>query len=71
MLLGVPVFVVIYTAINVAVENSLKRKNLPSEQLDYFGLDHSDPISMEPIRKEGIQIEYRGKNYTPPVEESE
>ncbi|MBQ9732638.1 MAG: AI-2E family transporter, partial [Clostridia bacterium] len=67
MLLGVPVFVVIYTAINVAVENSLKRKNLPSEQLDYFGLDHIDPISMEPIRKEGIQIEYKGRNRSPEV----
>ena len=59
MLLGVPVFVVIYTAINVAVENSLQRKNLPSEQLDYFGLDHIDPITMKPIRKEGIKLESR------------
>ena len=67
MLLGVPVFVVIYTAINVAVENSLKRKNLPSEQIDYFGLDHIDPISMQPVRKEGIQIEYKGKNREPEI----
>jgi len=51
----------------VAVENSLKRKNLPSEQIDYFGLDHIDPISMEPIRKEGIQIEYKGKNREPEI----
>ena len=59
MLLGVPVFVVIYTAVNVAVESSLEKKNLPHEQLDYFGLDHIDPITMKPIRKEGIKLESR------------
>ena len=71
MLLGLPVFVVIYTAINVAVEDSLKRKNLPSEQIDYFGLDHIDPISMEPVRKEGIHIEYKGKKTIPDIAENE
>ena len=71
MLLGLPVFVVIYTAINLAVEDSLKRKNLPSEQLDYFGLDHIDPISMEPVRMEGIQIEYKGKKTIPDIAENE
>ncbi len=70
MLLGVPVFVVIYTAINVAVENSLKRKNLPSEQLDYFGLDHIDPITMRPIQKEGIQLErWKDKVEEKPIDE--
>lgn len=59
MLLGVPVFVIIYTAVNLAIENSLEKKNLPSEQLDYFGLDHIDPITMKPIRKEGIHLENR------------
>lgn len=62
MLLGVPVFVVIYTAINYSVENSLRKKNLPHEQLDYFGLDHIDPITMRPIQKEGIVLErWKGK----------
>jgi len=70
MLLGVPVFVVIYTAINVAVENSLKRKNLPSDQLDYFGLDHIDPITMRPIQKEGIQLErWKNKVEEKPIDE--
>ncbi len=72
MLLGVPVFVVIYTAINVAVENSLKRKNLPSEQLDYFGLDHIDPITMRPIQKEGIQLErWKDKVEEKPIDEDD
>lgn len=72
MLLGVPVFVVIYTAINVAVENSLKRKNLPSDQLDYFGLDHIDPITMRPIQKEGIQLErWKDKVEEKPIDDTD
>ena len=59
MLLGVPVFVILYTAVNVAVENSLMKKNLPHEQNDYFALDHIDPITMKPIHKEGYQIEHK------------
>jgi hypothetical protein len=51
--------VVIYTAINVAVEDALRKKDLPHEQLDYFGLDHIDPITLKPIRKEGIRLESR------------
>ena len=59
MLLGVPVFVIIYTAVNVAVENALRKKNLPHEQNNYFALDHIDPITMQPIHKEGYQIEHK------------
>ena len=72
MLLGVPVFVVIYTAINYSIENSLKKKNLPHEQLDYFGLDHIDPITMRPIQKEGIILErWKDKVEEKPQKESD
>lgn len=51
MLLGVPVFVVIYTAINSAVERKLKRSDLPWEAADYMELDRIDPVTHEFIKK--------------------
>jgi len=49
MLLGVPVFVVIYTLITRAVERKLKRSNLPVEVTSYLNLDHIDPVTREVI----------------------
>ena len=51
MLLGVPVFVVIYTVINNAVERRLRRGDLPVEVEEYRDLDHIDAVTRESIKK--------------------
>ena len=51
MLLGVPVFVVIYTVINNAVERRLRRGDLPVEVEEYRDLDHIDAVTREGIKK--------------------
>ena len=50
MLLGVPVFVVIYTGITMLVERKLKRRSLPLDPEDYADLDHIDPVTRRPVR---------------------
>ena len=50
MLLGVPVFVVIYTGITMLVERRLKRNSLPVDPEDYADLDRIDPVTREPIK---------------------
>ena len=50
MLLGVPVFVVLYTFLNNRVEKRLKRNDLPSETEDYVDLDHIDPVTREAVK---------------------
>ena len=50
MLLGVPVFVVIYTGLTKLVERRLKRNSLPVDPNDYADLDHIDPVTREPIK---------------------
>ena len=50
MLLGVPVFVVIYTLINLSIEKNLKEKDLPFETSDYIGMDYIDPVSREIVK---------------------
>lgn len=50
MLLGVPVFVVIYTLINMSIEKNLKKKDLPWETGDYVNMDYIDPVSREIIK---------------------
>lgn len=52
MLLGVPVFVVIYTAVNTHVEKKLKRSGLPWEMEDYMDIDHIDPVTRRAVKKE-------------------
>ena len=49
MLLGVPVFVVIYTLINKLISRKLRRSDLPTEVDDYRNLDHIDPITREAV----------------------
>ncbi len=51
MLLGVPVFVIIHSAINASIERKLKRNGLPTEQSEYANLDHVDPITLELVKK--------------------
>ena len=51
MLLGVPVFVVIYTGVTELIEKKLKKRNLPFDSHDYDDLDHIDPITREPVKK--------------------
>ena len=52
MLLGVPVFVVIYTIVNESVARKLRRSDLPAEAEAYMNLDYIDPITLEPIHHE-------------------
>ena len=52
MLLGVPVFVLIYTGVDNWVGKRLKRKDLPVETGEYMDLDRVDPISRQIIRQE-------------------
>ena len=51
MLLGVPVFVVIYTGITNLVEKRLARRDLPVEPEAYADLDHIDPVPRMPVKK--------------------
>ena len=52
MLLGVPVFVLIYTGVDNWVGKRLKRKDLPVETGEYMDLERVDPISRQIIRLE-------------------
>ena len=51
MLLGVPVFVVIYTAINKLIVRKLVRSDLPSEVKEYETLDYIDPATLQIVKK--------------------
>lgn len=52
MLLGVPVFTVLYSLISNAIAKKLKRSDLPVEVEEYMNLDRIDPVTRELIRKE-------------------
>ncbi len=52
MLLGVPVFVLIYTGVDGWIGKRLKRKDLPIETGAYMDLERVDPISRRIIRRE-------------------
>ena len=52
MLLGVPVFVVIYAIICGHIDKKLKNRDLPWETSDYLNMDHIDPATRRPIMKE-------------------
>ena len=51
MLLGVPVFVIIYAAITGSVTRKLKRSDLPWEAADYMDLAYIDPVTYQPVKK--------------------
>ena len=57
MLLGVPVFMVIYTAINNSAIKRLRRDDLPWESEDYMDMDHIDPVSYEIVRRKHPELE--------------
>lgn len=52
MLLGVPVFVVIYTGLKALVNRKLKRSGLPTEGEYYTNLKYIDPQTGEAVRRE-------------------
>ena len=49
MVLGVPVFVVIYTVINNAIDRKLKRSDLPHATEDFKNIEYIDPVSLQPV----------------------
>lgn len=51
MLLGVPVFVVIYTAVEMLIDNKLKKKNMPTDAAAYENLAYVDNDSGELVKK--------------------
>ena len=53
MVLGVPVFVVLYTFLTRNVEEKLKKSDLPWETAQYENLDHIDPVTRQPVKKPG------------------
>ncbi len=53
MILGVPVFVVLYTFLTRNVEERLKKSDLPWETAQYENLDHIDPVTRQPVKKPG------------------
>ena len=55
MLLGVPVFVVIYTGVTRLVDKRLKKKDLPDDPDLYSDLDHIDPESGTMIMRKQAQ----------------
>ena len=57
MLLGVPVFVLIYTVINNAVVKKLKKSDLPVETADYVDLERIDPVTREIVKKPSAEEE--------------
>ena len=50
MLLGVPVFVVLYTGVTLLIERRLRKRKLPVEADEYADLDHIDPVTLKPVR---------------------
>ena len=53
MVLGVPVFVVLYTFLTRNVEERLKKSDLPWETAQYEDLDHIDPVTRQPVKNPG------------------
>ena len=50
MLLGVPVFVVIYTGVNTLIERKLRKRNLPDDDASYEDLDYIEPQTGELVK---------------------
>ena len=51
MLLGVPAFVIIYTALEMVVNRKLKKHDLPTDAEAYMNLDYIDPETLELVPK--------------------
>ena len=52
MLLGVPIFVVIYTFVNESIDRKLRRNDLPVDAAEYDGVEYIDPVTLKAIRRE-------------------
>ncbi len=50
MLLGVPVFVVIYTGVKTLIERRLRKRNLPDDDASYEDLDYIEPQTGELVK---------------------
>ena len=57
LLLGVPVFVVIYSLVTNLVVKKLKRNDLPWELEDYKELDYIDPATLQVVKKASVRRE--------------
>ncbi len=60
MLLGVPVFVLIYTLISSIVNRKLERSGLPTDNEVYKSMSHIDPETGEPMERD-IELEREEK----------
>ena len=56
-LLGVPVFVVIYSLVTNLIVKKLKRNDLPWELEDYKELDYIDPATLQVVKKASVRRE--------------
>lgn len=61
MLLGVPVFVLIYTFVTGLVERKLKRSGLPDDTEVYTSMSHIDPESREVVELSHEQAQQKRK----------
>lgn len=52
MLIGVPVFAIIYNNVKHWVERSLKKKGVPVKTSEFRKISHMDPVSGEPVYME-------------------
>ena len=52
MLLGVPVFVLIYTVINNNIDRKLRRSDLPVTTEEFMEIDYIDPVTLKPVPRE-------------------
>ncbi len=52
MIIGVPIFAVIYVGLRTLVNNRLKKRGLPSEVVEYENMSFFDPESLEPVPPE-------------------
>ena len=52
MLLGVPAFVIIYTAVEILVNRKLEKDNIPTDTALYVDLDYIDPETGEMVKVE-------------------
>ncbi len=57
MLLGVPVFVILYAVITGSVTRKLKRSDLPWEAADYMDMAYIDPVTYQPVKKHREETE--------------
>jgi predicted PurR-regulated permease PerM len=59
MLLGVPFFTVLSTGSKALINSRLKKRGLSEETADYVNLDHIDPVTLEPVKRDPVLSESR------------